>query len=78
MPIGYNGVMVARSAIALGAVLDEKGPEAAAIRKRIHRVSLSRYRNGKRTPDAHTIAILHRLTRGRVAAEGWSAEGEAA
>lgn len=71
--------MAAPSADTLGAVLDEQGEMASAIERSIHRTALWRYRTGRRRPDAETIALLHRLSDGRIAAHGWATDsGEAA
>jgi hypothetical protein len=60
------------SGIALGEVLDEGGPIAKAIEAAVHRTMLWRFRTGRRQPDAETIAKLHNLSNGRVAANGWT------
>ncbi len=69
---------VAPSAAALAAVLEENGPEAEQIRARIHRTALWSYRTGRRLPNAKTIAMFHRVTGGRIAADGWVPGSEAA
>jgi hypothetical protein len=62
----------------LDACLTEGGPVAEAIKgSDIHRTRLHAYRTGKSKPDADTIAKLHRLSGGRVAADGWEDEAEA-
>ncbi len=65
------------SSRALDALLDDtESPEAAAINKAVksgtlHRTALWRYRNGTRKPDAEGVAILDRLSHGKVPANGW-------
>jgi uncharacterized protein YegJ (DUF2314 family) len=70
--------MVAPSARALGEVLDEEGEAARAIRDAVHRTMLWKYRTGRSKPDADTIALLHRLSDGRIAAHGWADDHGAA
>ena len=55
-------------------VLNEDGEEAKAIKAEVHRTMLWRFVTGRRSPDADTIAKLHRLSGGRVPADGWGAE----
>ena len=65
------------SSRALDALLsDSESAEAEAIDKAvkagtIHRTALWRYRNGTRKPDAEGVALLERLSRGKVPANGW-------
>ena len=65
-----------RSSKALDHLLDVGGPEAESIKSEsgIHRTVLWRYRTGKGKPDADTVAILDRLTGGKVPANGWEDE----
>ena len=64
-----------QSSRALDALLDEGGTEAEAIKSSaIHRTVLWRYRKGKGKPDAETVALLERLSAGRVPANGWEDE----
>lgn len=60
-------------------ILEEGGDLAEAIKKEsgMHRTRLHAYRKGKGKPDADGIAVLHKLTGGRVPADGWQDEGEA-
>lgn len=63
------------SSRALDALLDAGGPEAEAIKaSSIHRTALWRYRNGKAKPDAEGVALLERISAGRVPANGWEDE----
>lgn len=55
----------------MDAVLHEDGSPAEAIRERFHRTMLWNFRTGRRKPDADGIAVLHKLTEGRIAAHGW-------
>jgi hypothetical protein len=71
-------VTVTPSALALAAVLEERGTEAEAIRARVHRTALWSYCTGRRLPDAKRVAMFHRITGGRVAADGWVTDSEAA
>lgn len=64
------------SSRSLDTLLDEGGPEAEAIKDAvkagsIHRTALWRYRKGTRKPDADGVALLDRLSGGKVAANGW-------
>jgi hypothetical protein len=65
---------MSRSARALAEVLDEGGEEAVAIKAAIHRTMLWRFAAGKRKPEAETLAKMHQLSGGRVAADGWTDE----
>lgn len=60
------------SAAALEALLAQDGPEAAAIRGRVHRTALWRYLQGRRRPDLRTATLLEELSQGKVRAAGWS------
>jgi hypothetical protein len=59
------------SSRSLAAFLDEKGVSAIARLTGIHRTQLWKYATHKAKPDADQIAKLHRVSDGRVAAEGW-------
>ncbi len=65
---------ISRSSRDLDSLLDEGGSEADAIKGSIHRTVLWRYRKGKGKPDADTVALLERLSSGRVQANGWEDE----
>lgn len=60
------------SAASLGAILDRSGKAATYIRERWHRTMLWRWRTGRGRPDLDTAAELHKVTRGRVRADGWT------
>lgn len=62
------------SAVALAALLDRGGVVADAVRARIHRTQLWAYVTGRATPSAKNAAMMHKVTRGRVAAHGWVKE----
>jgi len=59
------------SAATLKLLLKEGGEAADAIRRQFHRTSLWRFTTGRGKPDADNIAVLARLSAGRVAADGW-------
>ena len=64
------------SSRSLDTLLDGGGPEADAIKEAvkagdIHRTALWRYRKGTRKPDADGVALLERLSCGKVPANGW-------
>jgi len=63
---------VPESGAALAAVLNEEQEAATKIRERIHRSQLWRYTTGRGQPDANQIAFMHRVTKGRIAADGWA------
>ena len=63
---------LSKAAIAIHCVLEENSPEAKALRKRFHRVSLSKWRNGRGTPYADTAGEIEVITRGRVRANQWT------
>jgi hypothetical protein len=59
---------------ALDHLLTEESAEAKAVREcaDVHRTQLWKYRTGRGRPDANTIALLARLSRNRVPADGWA------
>ena len=65
---------LSQSARDLGEILEAGGELADAIREAIHRTMLWRFTTGRRKPDADRIALLHRLSDGKVAADGWGDE----
>lgn len=67
-------LILSPSAVVLDAILTDGGEVAESIKDAVHRTQLWRFRTGKGKPDANTIALLHRLSEGRVAADGWSDE----
>lgn len=64
-----------RSSRALDDLLEGGGREADAIAKEFHRTVLWRYRKAKGKPDADGVALLERMSGGRVPANGWEDEG---
>lgn len=58
---------------ALDEILEEGGELAERVKKEsgMHRTRLHTYRKGKGKPDADGIAKLHRITGGRIPADGW-------
>ena len=62
------------SALALAELLDSEPDTFRGIG--LHRTVLWNFRTGRRKPDARSIAILDRITGGRVAANGWCTEAE--
>lgn len=70
----YNPISMASSSSsrALDELLELGGAEAEAIKSSdIHRTVLWRYRKGRGKPDAETVALLERLSSGKVPANGW-------
>jgi hypothetical protein len=63
---------LSRAAKALDKVLSESGEIASAIRAKVHRVSLSRYRNGWERPNHDTARLLEELSGGRVRHKEWA------
>jgi hypothetical protein len=61
----------ASSGLVLAEVLEEGGETAEKIRAAVHRTMLWRFTTGRGVPDADTIATLHDLSDGRIAANGW-------
>ena len=59
---------------ALDRVLNQGGEVADRIKEAIHRTQLWRFRTGRGNPDANTIAVLHRLSDGAIAASQWGDE----
>lgn len=75
-------VKVSRSSEALGVVLDEDGPEAEALKRKIHFTLLYAYRAGRTKPGLERAFEIQDLSAGRVPADGWlsgdaAAQGEA-
>ncbi len=68
---------MSQSAEALEALLKVDGPEAEAIRARVHRTALWRYLQGRRRPDLRTATLLEELSSGKVRAAGWSDDAAA-
>jgi hypothetical protein len=62
---------MSNSALALHRFLEEKTPEAKAVRDKYHYTALWRYRTGQRKPGVEIAADLERMTNGRVPANGW-------
>jgi hypothetical protein len=60
-----------KAADALAVVMAEGGPAAKALRKAIDRARLRRAWNGERIPW-QSIALIEKLTKGRVKAAWWS------
>lgn len=61
------------SAAELGAVLDEGGEVAGAIRQRFDRSMLWRLRTGRRQyPQMCSAVVLRELTGGRISLDGWA------
>lgn len=71
---------ISRASRALDSILAEGGVAAEAIKSQsgMHRTRLHTYRKGKGKPDADGIAVLHRLSDGAVAADGWEDDPPAA
>lgn len=67
-------IVITPASLALAAVLQENGPEAAALRKGMHRVALYRYAHGKLRPDHDTAKIIEDLSGGRVRHSDWAKE----
>lgn len=64
------------SSVALDELFNEGTEEAKAMKaelegKAAHRTVLWRYRKGLSKPDAETVAVIERITHGRVPANGW-------
>lgn len=59
------------AAIEIHRVLEENSPEAEALRKKYHRVTLSKWRNGRGKPYADTAGEIEVITKGRVRANEW-------
>lgn len=56
----------------LDRVLHEDGSPAVAIREKVHRVQLSRYRNGWERPGHEVARLLDELSGGRVRHGDWA------
>jgi hypothetical protein len=63
---------------ALDELLEAGGALAETVKEKYERTTLWRWRNGHSTPLANDASDLDKLTKGRVPADGWSAEGETA
>lgn len=59
------------SSRALAALLGDCGYAKITAETGIHRTQLWRYSTGRGKPDAEQIAKLHRVSDGKVAANGW-------
>ena len=64
--------VLSMSSETLAVVMDEDGPAAEAIRARFHRTMIWRFCRGLGRPSPDSIATLHHLSSGRVAANGWA------
>ena len=62
---------ISASSLALKALIDERGWAAIAEAASMHRTALWKYATGLRKPDAEGVARLHRISDGKVAADGW-------
>jgi len=66
------------SSRALAAYVKEHGAGFVVEKTQIHRTQLWRYATGRGKPDAEQVAKLHRVSEGRVAADGWETLSAAA
>lgn len=65
---------LSRSARDLNDVISEEGRLAADLRAEIGASNLSKYRRGLGKPGADMVALIERISEGRVKANGWGDE----